>query len=234
MMPVNYMNVGAASGIATVGAVENLYGTYLQMHNERPEYKIAPAATTALNYQQQMAMRDLPDSVKAEYLAEQQLGNSQALQSANDRGGALGTVAAINYNNNLGNLKLASMGANYKQANEQSYINALNGYADRQDQAWDMNFYKPYLYKQALANDYMQKGTQNVVGGMAAAAGQQYGGGGWQRTPQKTSQDDFTPYTGGKFSLSDPNATPYVYTIPKDNSISYPKQTLSEAKYGEY
>lgn len=206
-------NTAAAPMLGTAGALETAYGWYLQKHNPRPEYSIAPAATTSLNLSREQAMRGLDSStIEANQVANDR-NNAFALSNTSSRGGGLSTVAGINQNSFDNNLKLASIDAQMRRENQMNYANALNAYADRQDQAWDMNFYRPYMYKQALANDYMRTGSQDMKGAVVMGAGSSRATGDSGYTKQPT---EAPPYNGAQTTLS-PKGTTLTY-VPSTSS----------------
>lgn len=135
------------------------------MDDTRPEYR------RPKEVDQEVAMRAAmakSSRLPGQSQIENQIGQSQAQnlsalqQGAGSSADILSNIGGIQQNtmNQLGNL--AAMGAEYRAANQNAYIDALRNRADYKQQEFDYNKNQEFEWRRAQKQKYMDAAMNNV------------------------------------------------------------------------
>lgn len=153
----------AASGIA--GLFQMLSGQDDLDNLKRPVYKIPGEAQNQFALARQ-AYAD-PNTPGASYMRDRvDMNTSNALRAAQEGGGGLSTIAAIQANANNAGREVEMQVARDKQQQLDRLGQMSDIMAKYRDQAWQMNEYAPYADKYAEARQKYGAGMQNMYNGL--------------------------------------------------------------------
>lgn len=147
-----------------IGGVQSLVGAFSSLSNKRPTYEIPAGIKQGLALAQAQAASDMPNYGQGKADIGAATGN--AITAARESGNPLAAISQIQANENKGVNDLNVQNAGYKDGKQNQLRQALDHYADYQDEAFQLNAYAPYKEKRQLYNNMFGSGISNIVGGI--------------------------------------------------------------------
>ena len=147
-----------------LGGIQSLFGAFNSLKNKRPEYKLPPAVQQGLSLAEAQAASDMPNYGQGKSDIQTSTGN--AITAARESGNPLAAISQIQANENKGVNDLNVQNAGYKDGKQNQLRQALDHYADYQDEQFQLNAYAPYKEKRQLYNNMFGSGISNIVGGI--------------------------------------------------------------------
>lgn len=170
-----------------VGALQRHAGKkYLKKLGEQPLEKMPSDITENKNLATKMALTGLPSEQYQQAMQNIQRQQLTALKGANDRRFGLGLVGALQQGTNDATLNLDVQNANARMANQRQLLSVNNQVAGWKDKLYQNNELNPWMRKYQYGQQLLGAGNQNLTGGLdklfagglSAASGGLFGGGG--------------------------------------------------------
>lgn len=155
---------------AGIGAAQAISGWKQKKNLTRPEYQIPEEIERNMSEAELMSYYGMPDAQKQSYMQNIQRAGQQALSGVADRKGGLGTISAIQQQQQDAYMNLLSADVQQRMQNIQRAQQARSEMAAFKDKQFEINEMQPYQQSYAEAQSLVGSGMQNVMGGLNTIA----------------------------------------------------------------
>lgn len=172
-MPVVGIGAGLAGGLikGLVGAKQKREGKKILNGLQYPTEQVPQEVIENQNLLRQQAATGLPSEQYANAMKNIQRSQLNAIRSAHDRRGGLGSIAGIQQGTNDATLNLDTADAKQKISNQNNFIAGNNRLASWKDKVWQNNVMGKYQQQYGYGMSLLGSGNQNASNGLDQAIG---------------------------------------------------------------